>query len=100
LRGESGRMELKNISIMIEWWSGLDGPNGLTSAPVLRSYDSRLGTLSMQSLHVLPMSAWVSSHSPKDMVGCIGHAKFSLCCSRTGAGVWRLGAFHSNFITV
>jgi len=25
-------MELK--STMIEWWSGLDGPNGLTSAPM------------------------------------------------------------------
>jgi len=30
-------MELKNLSAMIEWWSGLDGPNGLTSAPM--SYD-------------------------------------------------------------
>jgi len=24
--GESGRMELKNLSAMIEWWSGLAGP--------------------------------------------------------------------------
>jgi len=39
LRGESGRMELINLSTMIEWWSGLDGPNGLTSAPM--SYDLR-----------------------------------------------------------
>ena len=27
-------MELKNLSAMIEWWSGLDGPNGLISAPM------------------------------------------------------------------
>jgi len=34
LRGESRRMELRNLSAIIEWWSGLDGPNGLISAPM------------------------------------------------------------------
>ena len=42
-------------------------------------FDSWLGSLSVRSLHVLPMSAWVSSHCPKDvLVRCIGHVKFSL----------------------
>jgi len=30
-------------------------------------FDSRLGSLSVWSLHILPVSAWVSSHSPKDV---------------------------------
>ena len=48
-------------------------------------FDSRLGSLSVQSLHVLPMSAWVSSgrsgflpQSKDVLVRCIGRAKFSL----------------------
>ena len=47
--------------------------------------DSQLGSLSVRSLHVLPVSAWVSSgapvssHSPKGvLVRWIGHAKLSL----------------------
>jgi len=37
LREQSGRMELKNILAMVEWWSELNGPNGLISAST--SYD-------------------------------------------------------------
>ena len=41
-------------------------------------------------LRGFPPGAPVSSHSPKDvLVRCIGHAKFSLSVTRTGAGVWR-----------
>ena len=49
-------------------------------------FDSRLGSLSVWSLHILPVSAWVSSRSSASppnnlkevLVRCIGHAKFSL----------------------
>ena len=52
-------------------------------------------------LRGFPPGAPVSSHSPKDvLVRCIGHAKFPPQCTRTGAGVWRPGDFHSNFIAV
>jgi len=40
LRGESGRMELKNLSTMIEWWIRFDGPNGLISAPMSYGWNS------------------------------------------------------------
>ena len=48
-------------------------------------FDSQLGSLSAQSLHILPMSAWVSSgcsgffpHSKDVRVRWIGHAKLPL----------------------
>ena len=70
-------------------------------------FDSQLGSLSVQSLHVLPVSAWVSSRSSnflpqsKDvLVRCIGRAKFSLSASEQVPKCGTEGDFHSNFIAV
>jgi len=58
-----------------------------TAASQLQSpgFDSRLGSLSVWSLHIFPMSAWVSSrcsgflpHSKDVRVGLIGHAKLPI----------------------
>jgi len=38
-------MELKNLSTMTEWWSGLDGSNGLTSAAM--TYDRMIILLTL-----------------------------------------------------
>jgi len=60
--------------------------NGAARWSALRTprFSSRLGSLSVWSLHILPVSVWVSSGcssflpQPKDVqVKCIGHAKFS-----------------------
>jgi len=79
------------------------GGTGISTATSQRqgpTPNSWLGSLSARSLHVLPVSAWVSSGCSgfPPTVRCIGHAKFSL--RPTGAGVWRRGDFHSNFIAV
>ena len=66
-------------------------------------FDSLLGSLSVWSLHILPVSAGVapvSSHSPKmcrlDELAMLD----SPSMYPNSAGVWRLGDFLSNFIAV
>ena len=56
-------------------------------------FDSRLGSLSVWSLHALPVSAWVSSRSPKDvLVRWISRAKLPLSVRGISRGdAWGCG---------
>jgi len=67
LRGESGRIELKNLSTMIKWWSGLFGPNGLTSAPL--SYHLMISQLREHTLKGTDIKViWVQLRNRKGVV--------------------------------
>ena len=64
-------------------------------------FDSQLGSLSVWSLHILPVSAWVSSgysgfpsHSKDVRVRWIGHAKFLVSgpLARVNDGVMGIGS--------
>jgi len=66
-------------------WHGGTVVSTAASQRQVPGFNSRLGSLSVRSLHILPMSAWVSSgctgflpHSRDVRVRLIGHNKLSL----------------------
>jgi len=108
LDGPSGLILLQRIMVLwsitgakiipettVNQWGGTVAP-WLALLPQRQGtgFHSRLGSLSVWSLHIVPVSAWVCSHSLKDMlVRWIGHAKFSLSVSKQAPECGDYGIF-------